>query len=166
MVSGGNIFNWLPNTLNLNGAWEDVLKILFAVFHDDFIDNRKYLESCPVWWDRRKIDSPYDEGFWHLISRKDDQTGERIPDFDRAKKLPWCGPSIENCYDPNIKYFDYAESRGVNTYIWLESHEYVIILKYSELRNGKKVYFLKTAYHIDGESRRRSFLRKYNARII
>jgi hypothetical protein len=124
------------------------------------------VQGLPIWWDRAvRPGEQYEEGFLHLVTRKDQRTGDRIFDPRRAERLPWCGPTITNCQDPCVKMWDYQEGdRRVNTYIWLEEFDYVVLLRRQSMRK-RDVAFLLTAYHIDGPSVRRSFARKYQLRM-
>jgi hypothetical protein len=45
-------------------------------------------------------------------------------------------------------------------YLWYEDGDYVVILEEKVMRRGR-VYFLTTAYHVDGNSQRRSLNQKY-----
>lgn len=157
---------WLPAILNLDGSWERTIEKLHEIFQRDFIAGKPTLGTIPVWWNNRKLDGRYEEGFWHIITEVDHNTGDRIPDFERAKRLPWCAPTIINWSDPSVKCFDYTEYDGkVKTYIWLEQWDYVVVLI---KRNGRlgMVAFLVTAYVIGGKSSREKLRKKYDDRII
>ena len=75
---------------------------------------------------------------------------------------------IDHAEQEPIKLWDYKEGRGdIKTYIWFEEQDYVIILQKREISyygNLLDVYYVVTAYHIDGASQRRSFERKYHSR--
>lgn len=156
---------WLPEMISVDGTWEDIITRLYKVFDRDFNKGNPHLKGIPVWWDRRMTDgSIYEEGFWHLISRNDERTGDRLLDPRRAERLPWCKPTIEHTDDSAVKLWDSLEGRHKRTYVWLEHHDYVIVLKKRRQRIGE-VAFLITAYHVDGPKRRESLRRKYNERI-
>ena len=157
---------WLPNIISLEGDWErSTLRRLYSIFEQDFIQGKPSFENRPVWWDQRKLDGRFDEGFWHIISTTDRETLERIPDFDRAKRLPWCAPVIINCADPAVKCWDYEEAGGkIRTYVWLEHWDYVIIFQKRRARVGE-IAFLITAYHVDGSATRKKLAQKYERRI-
>jgi hypothetical protein len=139
--------------------------MLYAIFENDFIQTKREFEGREVWWDRRKLDGKYDEGFWHIISSTDSHTKERYPDFRRAERLPWCGPTISNSIDPVVKKWDYREGSGrVRTYLWLENWDYVIVLEKRPIHIGEAA-FLITAYYVSGDSTRHNLMRKYNNRM-
>lgn len=154
--------HWLPKIFQMDGDWEKKIIDLYAIFVHDFEDGHARFEKLAVWWDRRVLDGKYPEGFWHIISRGTHPN--RIPDFRRAERLPWCGPSILHSSDPIIKLWDYQENKSIRTYLWLENYDYVIIL---EKRNGRKgiVAFLITAFHVDGDWTRSQLRDKYGHRV-
>lgn len=156
---------WLPNTISLDGEWEKTLVRLYSIFEQDFIQTQCHFEKRQVWWDDRKFDGRYDEGFWHIISTTDRETLERIPDFERAKRLPWCAPAISNSQDPQVKCWDFREGNGkIRTYLWIEQWDYLVILEKRTVKLGE-IAFLITAYHIGGNSTRRNLTRKYEQRV-
>ena len=165
--------SWLPPMICMDGVWKDVLAILYEVFDRDFKQGKLSFAGRPVWWDRTvRPGDQYEEGFWHLITREDTVTEDRLPDFRRAKRLPWCVPTIRHHTDAAVLVWDYKEAGGkinteeggkINTYVWLEQMDYVIILRKRQQRIGE-VAFLITAYHVDGPSRRRTLRRKHERR--
>lgn len=148
---------WLPPRCNTNGLWDDIVKRLYEIFQNDFVIHSCYYDFYKIIYDTRKIDSIYEEGFWHLISKEDYLLRKRIPDFPRAQKLPWCKPCIENINDQLIQKWDYSEANGrIRTYIWLKNFDYVVIIE--KRRNAA---FLVTAFHVSGESTRKRLNEKY-----
>lgn len=154
----------MPELFLLDGNWELTLQKLYKLFEQDFIVKERWYKGYQVTWDTRKVDGIYDEGFWHLISKMDKFTGERIPDFRRAERLPWCGPTIDNESDVEVKVWDYREkNKKIRTYLWLESWDYVIVL---EKRRNKSFVILITAYYVEGPSTVRNLNQKYADRIL
>ncbi|MGH7598766.1 MAG: hypothetical protein ACREOI_20625 [bacterium] len=143
------------------------LAMLYSIFDTDFKQTKRFFEGRPVWWDRRILAGDrYEEGFWHLITKTDQSTNERLLDPRRAERLPWCGPTISNSADQAIKVWDFQESGGrLRTYVWLEERDYVIILEKRQQRLGE-IAFLITAFHVDGDSRRRNLKAKYEKRVV
>jgi len=157
--------NWLPDMVNVNGEPHEVFAMLYGIFDADFRQCRRQLLALPIRWDRRVIDPPYEEGFWHLITRKDYSSGDRLLDFRRAERLPWCGPTITNCGDKCVKVWDYEEGdRRVRTYVWLEAYDYVVILEKQPKPIGAIAY-LVTGFHVDGKQKREDLERKYRKRL-
>lgn len=150
---------WLPALIDTDGNWDDVLLRLFKVFENDFIRNKFQYNGKPLIWDTRILEGKYPEGFWHVVTRDDYYTKERLPDFRRAKRLSWCKPTILNSDDPEVKLWEIREEGKNKVYIWLESLDYVVILQRKE-----KIYFLITAYHVDGDRTRKQLLSRYSRR--
>ncbi len=160
-----DIPTWLPEIISVDGEWNSVLERLYSIFKIDFIDGKPTLNGSRVWWDKRILDDDrYQEGFWHLISKIDFITRERLFDPRRAERLPWCRPCIDNFSDNTIKFWDYKVSGSrIETYLWLEDFDYVVIFQRRRQRVGL-IYFLLTAYYIEGDSVRRNLKRKYENR--
>jgi hypothetical protein len=158
---------WLPPIVSVNGIWEEVLSRLYRIFESDFKQGKPRFGYMPVWWETRiLVGEKYEEGFWHLISKDDKKTKERLFDPRRAERLPWCSPTIKNKDDQVAKVWEYREAKGrIRTYLWLESFDYVVILEKRKQKIGM-VAFLITAFYVDGESRKRSLTSKYSKRII
>lgn len=154
---------WLPSKVNVNGVWEKTLSLLYTIFQNDFVNENVFLGSKRVTYDDRILEGQYEEGFWHLITRKDLATGERLFDPPRAERLPWCAPTLNNSTDSEVLVWDYNEgSNGVRTYVWLRNWDYVIILRKQTKYN---IASLITAYHVDGSSSRSKLQRKYAKRV-
>jgi len=159
--------DWLPSMLTLPGTWDKIVSDLYAIFDKDFKQGKPKFQHYMVWWNQRVSSGQhYEEGFYHLISRVDKNSGERIPDFRRAERLPWCAPIITYSNDSAVKVWDYLEGQGqLRTYVWLEYGDYCIILE--KLRHHvQAVAMLVTAFHVDGPSRRRSLRNKLAKRVL
>jgi hypothetical protein len=153
--------------VSVDGRWDDVLKRLYVIFEQDIKNGNPRLDGCMVWHDKRKKDgNRYEEGFWHLIERRNSQADERQFDPRRSERLPWCKPTIENSSDGEALMWEFEEDNGqVKTYIWLLNFDYVVILARRPTNKFGDVYNLITAYHVDGDSTRRKFNRKYESRV-
>lgn len=161
-----NMPQWLPEMVSVNGDPHEVFAMLYAIFDTDFRIAGRQFQTMPIWWDRRVAEAPYEEGFWHLITRRDYGTGQRLVDFRRAERLPWCGPTITNFEDGCVRVWDYDEDGGrLRTYVWLELHDYVVILEKKAKRVGT-VAFLVTAFHVDGRQKREDLQRKFQKRRL
>ncbi len=104
-----------------------------------------------------------EEGFWHVVSKKDRYSGERLPDYRRAERLPWARPAIECPARSEIKVFDYdhgAKDVGVRRYIWLAEYDYVLIFQ-----KKKRALFWVTAYYVDSVRGRKDLGGRYEKRL-
>lgn len=153
----------LPDILDLAGEWPATLEKLYNVFRESFKDNITYYKGMRVVYDNRVLEGDKEEGFWHLITEVN--SGDRIPDYNRAEKLPWIKPIIENSTDSQVKEWDYLEGSGhIRTYLWLENSEYAIILEKGTKRKRKGMVYLITAFPV-GESKTRDLTRKYQNKV-
>lgn len=155
--------SFLPPMLELDGAWEDVLNRLYGIFKRDFIDNQVLCGVLKIIYDKRKIDEQKEEAFWHLITKNDRKLG-RIPDYERAKRLPWVKPIIQNYSSTDLKVWDYPEKKNrVRMYLWLENYDYAVIL---ERNRGERKHLLTliTAFYVEGW-KKRDLIRRYQKRI-
>ncbi|MEW6409720.1 MAG: hypothetical protein AB1488_06365 [Nitrospirota bacterium] len=156
--------SFLPPMLNLDGNWDTVLSRLYAVFIRDFKESQTYHRGIKVIYDGTvKADGlGKEEGFWHVVSQFDNNTGERIIDYPRAKRLPWAKPLMESSERAEIKVWQYREGtadKGLRTYIWLEGYNYAIILQ-----RKKNVFYWVTAFYVE-LWKQRDLRRKYENRI-
>ena len=150
----------LPLKLELDGTYDRLVAFLYSVFERDFIRSRPRFNGLPVIFDNRRIDSEYEEGFWHIITRMESEG--RVIDYKRAKRLPWLRPLIELGEDPDVLRWreeDIDRHRGTMVgkhFIWYEPGSYLIILKE---RPGR--YFLATAFHVTGPRSHDDYMKKY-----
>lgn len=153
--------SWLPAPLTYTGNWDDFLRETYSVFENDFKSYpRPTFTGLAIFHDKRVIDSDKEEGFWHLASRIDRKTGQRLPDKERMQRIPWVKAIIENAHDESVTVFDYLEgSRKTRTYLWLRNQDYVVILE-----KKRNVALLVTAYIIDNDYTRRKLERKSQAK--
>ena len=156
---------FLPPMLNLNGEWNHILSLLYNVFIKDFKDTKTYHRGIRVIYNGTvEADGlGKEEGFWHMISRRDKNSGDRLIDYPRASRLPWAKPLMESPERAEIKVWQYREGtadRGVRTYIWLEDYNYVLILQ-----RKKNIYYWVTAFYVDVSGKKNDLQRKYADRI-
>lgn len=157
--------SWLPEIVPVDGEWGQVVATLYNIFSRDFKQAKRNFQGKPVWWDRKILPGEqYEEGFWHLITKQDQNANGRLFDPRRAERLPWCGPTISNSNDNEVKIWNYEESSGrLRMYVWLHRLDYVVILEKKQQRIGE-VAFLITAFYVDGDSKKRNLQRKYEKR--
>lgn len=153
---------FLPPMLNLQGSWNVVLNELYTIFKKDFIESKVFYQNLKVIYDKRKLWGNKEEAFWHLIT-KEDTKAVRIPAYDRAKRLPWARPTIENHDKPEVKVWDYLEGNGkVRIYLWLENYDYAVILERGKGKR-KHLVILITGFYVE-RWKRKDLLRRYQKR--
>lgn len=160
--------DWLPDLIDTNGIWAEVLEALYDVFTTDFVTGKPRYEGLAVWHDRRKLDGDaHEQGFWHLVTKEDKNSGDRYPDFPRAKRLGWCRATIDNGMPPDVLAFDYEEGSGkIRRYLWLHEWDYLVILE-KRLNAGQVIAFiLITAFSFENDkSYRKKTQKKYDNRV-
>lgn len=164
--------SWLPLELSMdNKPIDQILASLYSVFQMDIKTGNLYFDTTPVGFypEYEPNERGYEKIFWHLITKMDETTNERLIDYPRAKRLPWVKPMIENYRSPLIKAFDYQESnakKGIRTYIWLETYDFLIVMKRVFLKNTRKeVMNIITSFNLESDSYRKSTLKKWEKRV-
>jgi hypothetical protein len=163
----GALPDWLPELIDTDGKWNEILERLYAVFEIDFKTGGPRFDGLLVRWDQRRLEGDSrEEGFWHLVTRDDKDVDGRLLDTPRAKRLRWCRATIDHSAQPDVLVFDYLEGNGkVRTYLWVHEHDYVVILE-KVIRKGKCIaFFLVTAFLLDRPSRVRAMEKKYKNQI-
>lgn len=141
--------DFLPPILDLRGTWEEILGGLYAVFSRDFKNGAVHHRGMKIIYNNRLLPDGCDkeEGFWHVVSKKDRTRGERLIDYRRAERLPWARPTMEGPDRNEIKVFDYdhgIKDIGVRHYVWLAEYDDALIFQ-----KKKKALFWITAYYVD-----------------
>ena len=157
--------NFLPPILDLQGTWEEILGRLYAVFSRDFKSSKVKHRGMRIIYNGRVMSDGHgkEEGFWHVVSKQEQRSVERLIDYRRAERLPWARPMMESPERVEIKVFDYdhgVKDTGVRRYIWLAEYDYVLILQ-----KKKKALFWVTAYYVGTERGRKDLTRRYEKRL-
>jgi hypothetical protein len=102
--------------------------------------------------------------FTHLTTViVDKATRAREFDIHRSLRLHWVRFHIDCRKQEGMLHFSVKEPEGIRTYIYDISEKYVVVL---EPKPAQNVYFLLTAYHLQGkDSQRDKILRKYKRRL-
>ena len=129
---------------------------LFKIFKRDFIDNITYFMAYPVVVPRPKEGEKYPEIFWHIISRQERKgsrsSDSRGIDYERAKRLCWLKPIIQNFRNSDItcwrcKEFDKKAGKEIyKYYLWYKNGKFLVILKSIETKTKK--FFIATSFYV------------------
>jgi hypothetical protein len=157
--------DFLPDLLDMDGSWEEILNRLYSVFSRDFKGGEVRHRGIIVLYDRRILPDGQgkEEGFWHVISIWDHSHRQRLIDYRRAERLPWARPLMESPERMEIRVFDHSEGskdKGIRRYIWLEDYDYVLILQ-----RRKKAFFWITAFYVDMEWKRKDLRKRFAERV-
>lgn len=152
---------WLPEMFPVNPWTEQTYDLLYKIFERDFKETQPCYRGQTIWFFPEK-EAGKELIFWHLTSRKDKNSGDRLPDLRRSERLPWAKPMLDNCDKPEILDWDYEEDDGdIHTYVWLKYYDYLMILK--KYRDGRRR--LVTSYWIEYDNFKRKLGKKYDNRI-
>lgn len=160
-----NLKPWFDS---INEDDEDKLNELNQLFKSQFIDNSVYFQgkkvvvkgySCNPEKDNLPAHfANYYEKFVHIITRKsDDKRGnkKRIFRAERANRIHWIKPILENHDDPLISTFSFLEYNGrMRDYFWYKEKNYMVVIE-----EITKDYMLITGFCID-KSNKNYYARK------
>jgi hypothetical protein len=135
---------------------------MYEVFLNDIVRNPIIIKGLPLKSNRTKSKNPIcrmkSEGFEHVITRKNEISGKRYFDKERANKIHWIKPVIENVADVRIKYFEKINDKGKNQlFYWFEEKQFIVIV-----REENPDLMLITAYSVD-DGNKFQFKRDYEA---
>ena len=72
---------------------------------------------------------------------------------------------ILNIACPTMLVWDYKEGTGrVRKYLWRRDMRYLVVLE-KQTRKWGQVYYLVTAYHVNGSSTEKKLQQKYSNRV-
>lgn len=149
--------DWLPEPLKLRAWSSDTYDRLYNWFRREIMATPLEYRGKPVWY-FPDVEDGREVLFWHLTARKDRLTGQRLPDMQRCKRLPWLRPLLLNADDPRVLDWDHLEGDGtLKTYVWLKDHDYLAIMKKYPDSSRRLI----TAYWIEHENEKRKLLKKY-----
>ena len=169
--------DWLPEILKIIPWGAQTYEMLYQVFCRDIKNSALTYNGHRIWFFPDNSDGK-EEIFWHLTSREkkpkriprreqrhyrsgqthDPETVERYPDMRRCERLNWVNPLTENPMEPEVLTWDYEEGNGtVKTYIWIKSHDFVVIMK--KYLDGTRR--LVTSFFVDSKYTKQDFERKY-----
>lgn len=136
---------FLPAELDNLGAWIDLINSSYAVFKTDLLGAPPTVDGGVVEVAKQLGPDNKEIGYWHLVTREAVRGSPRVPDPDRARRLPWIKPLIENRNDIAVTYFTYLESDGYHRhYFWLRQEQYVVIVQQKRTK-----MFLVTSFNVD-----------------
>jgi len=99
------------------------------------------------------------ETFVHIVTRKNDFSGKREFDRERANRIHWKRPILENASDNRILFFEKINDKGVNQhYYWYKDRDFIVII-----REIKPSLLLITSFCVDASKMNMytSWYRKY-----
>lgn len=124
----------LFDDLNIDGPTNDQLYRIYGIYLDDIVKNPIVISGRVLKYNNRKSRHPICPGkhqtFEHIITRESKISGKRNFDKERANKIHWIRPILENIDDPRIKYFERVNNEGKNQlFYWYEEKSFIVIVR-------------------------------------
>lgn len=155
-----NLPSWLPALFNVSPWNDETYDLLYQIFHTDFIASKATHRNAFVVVSKIK-DNGKELTFWHITTREDKASDQRLADNRRCERLPWLKPMLEGTDNPEVLTWENTEGDGViKVYVWLKDHDYIAIMK--KTKNGQLI--LVTAFWVEYESIKRKLMKKYYSR--
>lgn len=141
------------------------ITMLHAIFHRDFFENPVSIDGIPLkvkpylYKNSKKDNLPLDfenycEKFVHVITRtiksSTRKMASNIREFreERANRIHWIKPILENKGDKRITYFQYIENDGsIRDYYWYRGKQYLVIIEHI-----RPDYALITGFCVDADN--------------
>jgi len=123
-------FDWLPPLVlfeTYNGDWDRYLDVLYNFFKKDFIVSKPLYKGQKLALKRHPVLKGKEATFWHLISEGKYEE-DRLPDLRRCERIRWPRPIIDHAGDVEIKVWENKRKSEKRVCLWLEDHEYIVIL--------------------------------------
>jgi hypothetical protein len=150
--------------LSIDGPNSGQLYKMYGVFLNDLISNPIVINGKTLMINSTKSRHPICrnkmQGFEHIITRESKLKGQREFDRERANKIHWIKPIIENRNDSRIKYFEAINDEGFNQqHYWYEDKGFIVII-----REISPELMLITSFSIDigWESKYRKMYNDFN----
>ena len=169
-----SLSDFLPPLYDTSGDTENVIERLYEVFCRDFIDAPVLHDGFVVEFDDRCINEGKVEAFWHLTHCAYERGRGRqdaLFDHDRARRLGWIKPVIQNSNDALVVRFDHRDALrggnrgGIRRYLWYKAGKFYVVLQLVARQSRRPVYRLITANYLDFFGKEKDLQQKYENRI-
>lgn len=149
------------NEMSLDAPSKDQLYKMYGIFLTDFHKTTLLHRGKKVIFNTNPSKHPLFkgkfQGFVHLVTRKSKYTEKRQYDRDRANRIHWIKPILENWQSPQVTYFEQPNKDGeIQYFYWLQANFFIVILR--ELNPD---LLLISAYCVD-EDNKVQFRKQYN----
>lgn len=146
--------------LSIDGPDAAQMYAMYRYYLNDIVKNPIVIDGITLSFNNNPSRHPICKGkhlcFEHIITRESKHSGKRYFDPERANKIHWIRPVIENAKDPRIKYFEAINGDDENQkFYWYEDMDFVVII-----REFKQNLLLITSFYVDKEERY-GFKKKY-----
>lgn len=146
--------------LSIDGPDKTQMHTMYGHYLKDIVNNPLVIKGITLTFNKNPSRHPVCKGkhqcFEHIITRESKHSGKRNFDRERANKIHWIRPILENVNDPRIKYFEAINDDNENQqFYWYEEMNFIIIL-----REITPNLLLITSFSVDKEERY-GFKKKY-----
>ncbi|SFE98618.1 hypothetical protein SAMN05518672_113163 [Chitinophaga sp. CF118] len=152
--------------LDIDAPTREQLYSMYGHFLNDFHKTPLIHKGRKVIFNKNLSRSPLFkgkfEGFVHAVTRKSQYTNKRQYDRDRANRIHWIKPILDNWESSWVSYFERLNDEGQLQYFyWVQSLNFLVILR--ELTPD---LLLVTSYCTDAHNigQFRRYLNEYRAR--
>jgi hypothetical protein len=107
---------------------------MYGIFLNDFIKTPMMIDGRRLKVNENKSKHPLfkgkSKGFVHLVTRESKYSGKRNFDNQRANRIHWVKPILENASDNRIKYFERINDDNFNQrFYWFKEKNLIVILR-------------------------------------
>lgn len=125
-----DLFDDLP----VDKPTDEQLYKMYGIFLNDFIKTTIRIDGKILKVNTNKSKHPICKGkmvaFEHILTRDNKYKSKRDFDRERANKIHWIRPIIENYTDPRIKFFTKINDKGFNQlYFWYQEKGFIVIVR-------------------------------------
>ncbi len=102
--------------LQIDGPTKEQLYKIYGCFLDEFHKTPLVHRDRTVTFNKKLSRHPLFkgkfEGFVHIITRKSNYNDKREFDRDRANRIHWIKPILDNWQNPEVSYFERLNDKG------------------------------------------------------
>ena len=125
---------------------------MYGIFLNDFKKTTTTVFGKQIIINEEKSKHPLFKGkfetFAHLVTRESTYSKKRNYDYQRANRIHWIKPILENYEDERILHFERLNDKKVNQhFFWYKERNFIIIL-----REIKPNLLLVTSYCVDKDN--------------
>jgi hypothetical protein len=120
--------------LSIDAPTSEQLFKMYGIFLNDFVNNKMTVFGKTLTVNQSKSThrdfKNKAETFVHVITRESKYSQKRQYDRNRANRIHWIRPILENANDPRIKCFQRLNEDNENQhYFYYEDEAYIVILR-------------------------------------
>ncbi len=149
-----------PDLIHLQdyaGNFQAYFSAVYEVFENDFIKTQPRYEGLKVAVRKYPEVDGLHRTFYHITHEGEDENN-RQPDIRRMERIRYPKFVVEQSQHPEILIWKNRRGNDERILLFNESENYIVVLT-----ERKEFYLFITAYVVDTEHRKRSFLKEYEA---